>query len=337
MQLNMKQSNFSSMKRFGTLFGLIVMLLTPSAYLRAGGGMLRIQVDVTIPEQFNITSPASNSPVPLTNMVISTPAAQEHLEGQAAAECPLHHLSAPHLCSDPAYLQQWNPAQLDESAPLGNLGTLDMIAAENQPQIFQHTLIGMRGNVFERMKAVPAQATVEDDAQMDSNSIQDNDDPHYMLANNQLPRFNYTNYAAIPAQAPVVELNIIMPVEDNIVYALPVVSLDEEWLDEEPLVEATEAQAIADESNKQVEAVPALQLSAWPNPSTGRFSTSLHGSSGESIVFQIMTVDGKVIRSASTDSETVAFDLSDQPAGNYFVKATAASGQTWAKSLIIYH
>jgi hypothetical protein len=331
----MKQSNFSSMKRFGTLLGLVLLLLAPSAYLRAGGGMLRIQVDVTIPEQFNIASPASNSPVPLNNVVISTAAAHEHLQGLAAAECPLHHLSAPHLCSDPAYLQQWNPAQLDDSAPVGNLGTLDMIAAENQPQIFQQTLTGMRGNVFERMKAVPAQATVEDGAQMDSNSIQADDDPYYMLANNQLPRFNYINYTAIPAQAPVVELNVVLPAEDNIAVGAPVVSLDEEWLDEVQPVE--EAEVVAVESYKQVEAAPALQLSAWPNPSTGRFSTSLHGSSGQSIVFQVMTVDGKVIRSASTDSETVAFDLSDQPAGNYFVKATAASGQTWAKSVIIYH
>lgn len=323
------------MKRFGTLLGLVLVLLAPSAYLRAGGGMLRIQVDVTIPEQFNIASPASNSPVPLNNVVISTAAAHEHLQGLAAAECPLHHLSAPHLCSDPAYLQQWNPAQLDDSAPVGNLGTLDMIAAENQPQIFQHTLTGMRGNVFERMKAVPAQATVEDGAQMDSNSIQADDDPSYMLANNQLPRFNYINYPVIPNLTPVVELNVVLPAEDNIAVGAPVVSLDEEWLDEVQPVE--EAEVVAVESYKQVEAAPALQLSAWPNPSTGRFSTSLHGSSGQSIVFQVMTVDGKVIRSASTDSETVAFDLSDQPAGNYFVKATAASGQTWAKSVIIYH
>lgn len=79
------------------------------------------------------------------------------------------------------------------------------------------------------------------------------------------------------------------------------------------------------------------EISVMPNPSTGRFQLNVPELNGNVAVF-IRTIDGKTIKSYHFSSEnqlrTFTFNLSNEPAGTYFVSLETAVG-TGAKKIIV--
>ena len=95
--------------------------------------------------------------------------------------------------------------------------------------------------------------------------------------------------------------------------------------------------AAAAESYKQVEgnASAIVQMQVWPNPTHGQLQARIDGLDQETLIFQVLSIDGQVLSSHAGADGAATFDLSQLAAGTYYVRAVAGGGRSWSTPVIL--
>jgi len=91
----------------------------------------------------------------------------------------------------------------------------------------------------------------------------------------------------------------------------------------------------------QIGVVPALDglsVSVFPNPSNGALTLSVAGAPERNLQLEVMDMMGKMVRSTALPEGTIftyPLDLSDQPAGVYFLRLRSENGVENVQRIVV--
>jgi Secretion system C-terminal sorting domain len=339
--------NINKMKRPMRMFvnqsyGLLLMacaLFFLRGQALAGGCLVPVQIDLGLLQAIKAAEggkgPSHEDQVLLANGQYRD---DPNVATNVLLTCPVHSIAAPHACQNPEYDHLWNPAQRILPAEMQQVRLADVPPNDAGYLTIPGSTIP-RNSFGDEVDGWTKVGVLE--MNIDAWLANHAGDPNWML----IPLMtNIPRWAIYEREQPLMEQRVISQI--NFLDNMPdlQVSLDAEAaqlqaiiLPESDVAEAEAATSAEAAKQSEQEDLPSLHLSAWPNPTTGRFRAQLRAGDNVAVQYEVCDSRGQVVLQQIGQADETVLDISGLAAGVYHLRAMVGQKVSGTAKIVLHH